>query len=146
MRLLPLCVPTVNAVTPEIVRAMGSRENANPLALIAVLCLPREAKDLGILRHFHMSMILESSEEAEIMLLKRQRVLLHVDPVIGTIVSGSLEDWIDLIIELTQFKESRSLGCCIYASLVSFGLAQLMQKLERRPAENGMFIAHWGCK
>jgi len=114
------------------------------MALISVLCNPREAKDLGILRHFFVSMILESTEEAQIMLLKRQRVLIMTDPLIGTIVTGSFEDWIDLIIELTQYDDSRKLGCCIYATLVSFGLSPIMQKLERRQ-KGDMFVAYWGC-
>jgi hypothetical protein len=144
MRLLPLCIPTVNAVTPGILRAMG-QQTADPLALIAVLCPLREAKDAGVLRHFHLSLILESDNNELLMLLKKQRLMVTEDPVIGQFATGSFEDWIDLIIELTQFDESRGLGCCIYATLVSFGMSQLLQKLERRPRPGGMFVAFWGC-
>lgn len=144
MRLLPLCIPTVNAVKPEVLRAIGS-QTANPLALIAILCPLREAKDLGILRHFHLTMILESNNDELLMLLKKQRIMVAEDPIIGQFATGSFEAWIDLIIELSQFDESRGLGCCIYATLVSFGMAPLLQKLERRPRPGGMFIAFWGC-
>lgn len=143
MQLIPILVPTVNVATEQMNRVMGSPKQATPVTLFSVLGPPREAKDRGLLRHIVFTVIVQSTSDEQRMLLEQQLVIMHSDVDLGTIATGSLDDWIDMMIRLSQYQESRMVATVIYNMLMAVGMSPFLEKLQRRGS--GLPTMYWGC-